>query len=90
MCGSCVCSSDTTSQKLEYLHSFNVAPTHAAAAVNEENEFAVDLPQVGADGFEVRAEVDHDHRVVEDVFVESPVNDIDLERKQEKWLKFNL
>lgn len=35
--------------ELEYLHSFNVAPTHAAAAVNQEYEFAVDLPQVRAD-----------------------------------------
>lgn len=70
--------------ELEYLHSFNVAPTHAAAAVNQEYEFAVDLPQVRADWFEVRAEVDHDHRVVEDVLMESPVNDIYLKRKQVK------
>lgn len=45
----------------------------------------MDLPQVRADGLEVRAEVDHDHRVVEDVFMESSVNDIYLKRKQEKW-----
>lgn len=74
--------------ELEYLHSFNVAPAHAAAAVNEEYEFAVDLPQVRADRFEVRAEVDHDHRVVEDVFMESSVNDIYLKRKQKKKIVF--
>lgn len=69
---------------LKYLHSFDVPPAHAAAAVDEEYEFAVDLPQVRADGFEVRAEVDHDHRVVEDVFMQPPVNDVYLERRREK------
>lgn len=84
VCGSCLCTSTIMLQSWNHLHSFNVAPAHAAAAVNEEYEFAVDLPQVRADRFEVRAEVDHDHRVVEDVFMESSVNDIYLKRKQEK------
>lgn len=43
----------------------------------------MDLPQVRADRLEVRAEVDHDHGVVEDVFVESSVNDIYLKRDRE-------
>lgn len=35
--------------QLKYLHSVNICPAHAAAAVNEEDELAVDLPQVRAD-----------------------------------------
>lgn len=75
--------------ELIYLHSVNVRPAHATAAVNEEYELAVDFPQVRADRLEVRAEVDHDHGVVEDVFMESSVNDIYLMKDQEKeglWL----
>lgn len=58
----------------EYLDTVDVNSAHAAAAVNEKDELAVNLPQVWADGLEVRAKVQHDHGVVEDVLVESPVN----------------
>lgn len=67
----------------KYLHTVDVNAAHAAAAVNEEDKLAVNLPQVGADGLEVRAEVQHDHRVVEDVLMEPPVNDIYLEKAGE-------
>lgn len=67
---------------LKYLHTVDVHAAHAAAAVNEEDKLAVNLPQVGADGLEVGTEVQHDHRVVEDVFVEAPVDNIHLEKGQ--------
>lgn len=63
---------------IKYLHTVNVDPAHAAAAVNEEDKLAVNLPQVWADRLEVRAKVQHDHRVVEDVLMKSPVNYIYL------------
>lgn len=64
--------------RLKYLHTVDVDPAHAAAAVNKEDEFAVNLPQVRANGLEVRAEVKHNHRVVEDILMESLVNYIYL------------
>lgn len=67
-----------TKLRLKYLHVVNVNPTHAAAAINEEDKFAVNLPQVRADRFEVWTKVQHDHGVVEDVLMESPVYDIYL------------
>ena len=70
----------THTLRLNYLHAVDVDPAHAAAAVDEEDEFSVHLPQVGADGLEVRAEVQHDHGVVEDVLMEPPVNHVHLER----------
>lgn len=73
----------------KYLHTVDVNAAHAAAAVNEEDKLAVNLPQVGADGLEVRAEVQHDHRVVEDVLMEPPVNDIYLEKAGELKKKKN-
>lgn len=69
---------------VKYLHAVNVNPTHAAAAVDEEDKLAVNLPQVWADGFELWTKIQHDHRVVEDVFMESPVNDIYLKIGVEK------
>lgn len=68
--------------RLKYLHTVDVDPAHAAAAVNEEDKLAVNLPQVRADRLEVGAEVKHDHGVVEDVFVKSSVNDINLEKNR--------
>lgn len=68
----------------DHLHTVDADPTHAAAAVNEEDELAMNLPQVWADGLEVGAEVQHDHRVVKDVLMEAPVNDVYLEKDQ-KW-----
>lgn len=46
-----LCKKYNTPLRLKYLHAVNVNPTHAAAAVNEEDELAVNLPQVWADGF---------------------------------------
>lgn len=77
----CVYARDTTTAttlKFKYLYTVDVDPTHAATAVNEEDELSVNLPQVGANGLEIGAKVEHAHRVVEDVLVESPVNDINL------------
>lgn len=68
--------------RFKYLHAVDVDPAHAAAAVNEEDKLAVNLPQVRADRLEVGAEVKHDHGVVEDVFVKSSVNDINLEKNR--------
>lgn len=53
----------------KYLHTIDFASAHAAAAVNQEDKFAMNFPQVRADRFEVRAKVQHDHRIVEDVFM---------------------
>lgn len=66
---------------LRHLDAVDVDTAHAAAAVDEEDEFPVNLPQVGADGLEVGAEVEHDYRVVEDVLVEPSANDIHLENE---------
>lgn len=79
----CICKSNITSHptlRLNYLHTVDVSPAHAAAAVDEEDKLAVNFPQVWADRLEFRAKVQHDHRVVEDVFMESSVNDIYLEK----------
>lgn len=65
-----------------YLHAVDVDPAHAAAAVHEEDEFAVHLPQVRADGLEVGTKVQHDHGVVQDVLVEAPVNDVHLPKEK--------
>lgn len=46
-----------TTLGLKYLHTVDVDPAHAAAAVNEEDKLAVNHPQVRADRLEVRAEV---------------------------------
>lgn len=67
---------------MRHLDTVDVDAAHAATAVDEEDEFAMDPPQVGADRLEVGAEVEHDHRVVEDVLVEAPANDIHLENHQ--------
>lgn len=78
---SCIYARNTTAYtrlRLKYLHTVDVNPAHAAAAVNEEDKLAMNLPQVRANRLEVWAKVQHDHRVVEDVLMESPVNDIYL------------
>lgn len=62
----------------KYLHTVDVNATHAAAAINEEDKFTVNLPQVRADGLELWTEVQHHHRVVEDVLMEPPVNYVHL------------
>lgn len=62
-----------------HLDTVDVDAAHAATAINEEDEFAVNFAQVRADGLEVRAEVEHDHRVVEDVLMEAPADDVHLE-----------
>ncbi len=59
-----------TEAKALYLNSSDVDPTHASTAVNEEDEFPLNAPQVRGRRAEVWAEVQHDHRVVEDVFME--------------------
>ena len=76
--------------RLKYLHTVDVDPTHAAAAVDEEDELAVNLPQVRADGLEVGAEVQHDHGVVEDVLMEPSVDDIYLQRRRDRNQKRGL
>lgn len=63
------------------LDTVDVGAAHAAAAIDEEDEFAVNFAQVRAEGLEVRAEVEHDHGVVEDVLVEASADDVDLENK---------
>lgn len=86
--GNCIYTSNIPSLRLKYLHAVDVNPAHAAAAVNEEDKLAVNLPQVWADRLEVGAKVQHDHRVVEDVLMESSVNDIYLEKNKKskkKW-----
>lgn len=69
---------------VKYLHAVNVNSTHAAAAVNEEDKLAMNLPQVWADGFELRTKIQHDHRVVEDVLMEPSVNDVYLKTGQKQ------
>lgn len=93
--GNCIYTSNIPSLRLKYLHAVDVNPAHAAAAVNEEDKLAVNLPQVWADRLEVGAKVQHDHRVVEDVLMESSVNDIYLEMNKKsrafgtmRWVDF--
>lgn len=71
-------------QLILHLHAVDVNPTHAATAINEEDELAMDLPQIWSDWLKVRTEVQRDHRVVEDVFMESPVNYVHLYRRDIK------
>lgn len=58
-----------------------VCLTHAVAPVNEEDELPVGLSQVWLHRLEVRAEVKHDDRMVENVFVEAFPDDFCLEEK---------
>lgn len=64
-----------------YLDTVNVGPTHAAAPVNEEDELPMGLSQVRLDRLEVRAEVEHDDRMVGNVLVEAFPDDFCLEEK---------
>lgn len=61
-----------------YLNSIDVDPAHASTAVNEEDEFPLDAPQVRGRRAEVWAEVEHDHGVVKDVFMKPLPNDVHL------------
>lgn len=61
-----------------YLNSIDVDPAHASTAVNEEDEFPLDAPQVRGCRAEVWAEVEHDHGVVKDVFMKPLLNDVHL------------
>lgn len=61
-----------------YLNSIDVDPAHASTAVNEEDEFALDAPQVRGRRAEVWAEVEHDYGVVEDVFMKPLPNNVHL------------
>lgn len=70
-----------------HLDPVDVDAAHAATAIDEEDEFAVDSAQVGADGLEVRTEVEHDHRVVEDVLVEASADDVHLENNHSRTLR---
>lgn len=62
-----------------HLDTVDVDAAHAAAAIDEEDKFAMNFAQVRADGLEVWTEVEHDHRVVEDVLMEASADDIHLE-----------
>lgn len=62
-----------------HLHMVDVDAAHAATAIDEEDEFSVNVAQVRPDGLEVRTEIEHDHRVVEDVLMEASADDVDLE-----------
>lgn len=53
----------------------DVGATHAAALVDEEEDFPGDRLEVSRHTAHLRAEVQHQDRVVEDVFVESLLNE---------------
>ena len=55
---------------MTHFHTADVHPAHAAAAVDQEDELALGAHEVRGHGLEVGTEVQHDHRVVEDVLVE--------------------
>lgn len=59
----------------------DVGPTHAAASVDEEDELPMGLSQVRLHRLEVRTEVEHDDRMVGNVFVEAFPDDFCLEEK---------
>lgn len=56
---------------LSYLDPVDVHATHAAAAVDEKDEFTLGFPEVGLHSPQIRAEIQHDDRVVGDVLVEA-------------------
>ena len=63
---------------LPHLNTADVNATHAPTAVDEEDELSLYLPQVRGHRLEVWAEVEHDHRAVEEVFVKTLANDLHL------------
>lgn len=64
-----------------YLDTLDAGPAHAAAPVDEKDELPVRLSQVGLHRLEVGAEVEHDDRVVGNIFVETLPDDFCLEEK---------
>lgn len=64
-----------------YLDALDTGPAHAAAPVDEKDELPVRLSQVGLHRLEVRAEVEHDDRMVGNIFVETLPDDFCLEEK---------
>lgn len=64
-----------------YLDAVDVGLAHAATPVDEEDELPVRLPQVCLHRLEVRTEVEHDDRVVGNVFVKTFPDDFCLEEK---------
>lgn len=70
-----------TGSHTRYLDALDAGPAHAAAPVDEKDELPVGLSQVGLHRLEVRAEVEHDDRMVGNVFVETLPDDFCLEEK---------
>lgn len=70
-----------TGSHTRYLDALDAGPAHAAAPVDEKDELPVGLSQVGLHRLEVGAEVEHDDRVVGNVFVETLPDDFCLEEK---------
>lgn len=54
-----------------HLHPVDIGATHGSSAIHEEEDLTGDTLQVPWGGLHLRAEVEHQHGVVEDVLVET-------------------
>lgn len=75
----------------QYLDALDVGLARAAAPIDEEDELPMCLPRVGLHRLEVRTEVEHDDRVVGNIFVETLPDDFCLEEKGTllDWVQYN-
>lgn len=73
---------------VRYLNAGDVHPAHAPAAVDEEDKLPLGLLEVGLDGPQVRAEVEHDDGVVGDVLVQPLPDDFRLQERRRELKRF--
>lgn len=67
-----------------YLGTADAHTTHAPAAVHQEDELSLGCPEAWLHSAQVRAEVEHEDRVMGDVLVQSLPDDFHLKKKQER------
>lgn len=71
-----------TSPPAWYLDAVDVHAAHASTAVYEEDKLSLGFPEVWLDGPQVRAEVEHDDRVVGDVLVQPLPDNFSLQERR--------
>lgn len=69
---------------LRYLDEADVHAAHAPTAVYEKYKLPLGFPEVWLDGSQVRAEIQHDHRVVRDVLVQTFPDDFRLQQARKE------
>lgn len=73
-----------------YLGTADAHTTHAPAAVHQEDELALGFPEAWLHSPQVRAEVEHDNRVVGDVLAQPLPDDFHLKESRRQFQRLIL